>query len=437
MNPESSTKLGFLSIILLGLNSIVGTGIFLLPGQVAALAGKGSILAYVFVTLIVLSIAWCFAKCASLYTRNGGAYLYAKEAFGNFVGFEVGLLRWVVCIITWAALAAGFVTALGIFFPTAMEEPYRSIIALSLINGLGIINIFGIGILKQLNNVVTVAKIIPLIAFILLGASYIDHTHLFPVIETVEWQTEGFSAAALIIFYAFSGFETLPIAASEMHNPRKNIPIAVFTVISICAFLYFFIQLIAMGVLGPALPHSQAPILDAAMAITGSYGAIIVGIAMLISIGGINIASSFLTPRAGVALAEDNLIPSIIARRNRHGAPYFAMFLSMAASSLFVISGTFVELVAISVVCRFFQYFSTCIAIIVFHQKGKIRAFDKIWKIIFPIIGIAGIIWLLWQATLGQLSWGIGAIALGIPLYYLQNKNYFSSPSLVKHNNNV
>jgi amino acid transporter len=82
---------GFFTILLLGINAIIGSGIFLLPGQVMNLAGHGSLFVYLFVTLLVLSIAWCFAQCASLFDRNGGAYVYAKEAFGAFLFLKSAL----------------------------------------------------------------------------------------------------------------------------------------------------------------------------------------------------------------------------------------------------------------------------------------------------------------------------------------------------------
>lgn len=419
MNIKSPNKIGFFSMILLGVNSIVGTGIFLLPGQVTALAGRWSMLSYLFVIFLILSIVWCFSKCAGLFSRNGGSYLYAKEAFGDFVGFEIGLLRWFVGIITWAALAVGFITALGVFWPPANKEPFRTILALIIVNGLGTINIFGMRMLKHLNNIATLAKIIPLLVFIVVGFSYIDQSHFLHFDER-EWQVDAFGSACLIVFFAFSGFENLPIAAGEMHNPRKNIPIAVFIVISICACLYCLIQFIAMGVLGSELLNSQTPILDSAEVMFGDMGKFLVGIAMLISIGGINIAASFITPRSGLALAEDRFLPPIMARRNRQGSPFFIICATSAATSIFVLTGSFAQLIAISVVCRFIQYFSTCMAIFVFHHRGTIRAFDSPWKAIFPIIGIAGISWLLYQASIWQVGMGIGVLLAGIPIYCLQ-----------------
>ncbi len=89
MNSQDKHKIGFGSMILLGINGIIGSGIFLLPGKVAGLVSEKSLFVYGFVALLVLTIAWCFAQCAALFNRNGGAYLYVREAFGDFMGFPV------------------------------------------------------------------------------------------------------------------------------------------------------------------------------------------------------------------------------------------------------------------------------------------------------------------------------------------------------------
>src|SRR5262249_25140387 len=124
MRTDESYHLGFWSIVLLGMNGVVGSGIFLLPGKVMDLAGHWSIAVFFLVTMVVLAIAWCFAKCATLFSRNGGAYVYAKEAFGDFIGFEIGFMRWIVGIMAWASIVVGFVTAVSSVWPSALQEPY-------------------------------------------------------------------------------------------------------------------------------------------------------------------------------------------------------------------------------------------------------------------------------------------------------------------------
>ena len=147
-------------------------------------------------------------KCAALFNRDGGAYLYARKAFGNFVGFEIGFMRWAVGIIAWAALAAGFVTALSSFWPEVMDETTRSILIISLVSLLGILNMTNLRTITFLNNIITIAKMLPLLIFVAIGVFYINKSHFIPF-ELPEVEMQTFGAASLMVFYVFGGFEVL------------------------------------------------------------------------------------------------------------------------------------------------------------------------------------------------------------------------------------
>lgn len=413
-------KLGLGSMILMGINGSIGSGIFLLPGKVMGLAGSWSLVVYGFVSLLCLAIGWCFARCAALFTRNGGPYIYAKEAFGEFIGFEIGIMRWAVGIIAWASIAAGFATALSAVWSQALQEPTRSILVLSLVGGLGIINILGLKMVKGLNNVVSISKVVPLLVFVLAGIFFVKQSQLMPDFNE-EISLGTFGSAAVLLFYAFGGFETLSVAAEDMRNPKKNLPLAMMSVILICSILYFLIQWIAMGLLGEQLAHSEAPIADAMHVLAGPIGKWAVTIVMLVSIGGVNIAASFLTPRGGVALAEDRLIPSFIGSRSRFGTPYMAIIITVAAVAAIALSGSFSQLVMMSVVSRFAQYLVTCAASMVLYRglypKEKAKR-----TILFavPFIAMAGLVWLLFHASAREMYIGLGGLVIGVPAYFIQ-----------------
>ena len=133
MNTRNRNTLGFWSIVLLGINGVIGSGIFLLPGKMMDLVGPGSLFVYIFMAMVVMAIALCFAECAGRFTRNGASYVYARAAFGEFVGFEVGLMSWAIRIIAWAAMAVGFVTALSAVWPAALREPIRTLLILAIL----------------------------------------------------------------------------------------------------------------------------------------------------------------------------------------------------------------------------------------------------------------------------------------------------------------
>ena len=214
------SKLGLLSICLLGVNAIVGTGIFLLPGKAAKLVGVPSIGVILFDAVLVILIALCFAEAGGLFKKNGGPYVYAKEAFGEFVGFEVGFMKWAIMIIAWAAMAVGFPTALESVWPAAGEPFMRNIIAISLLLFLMIMNIAGVKISKIINNVITLGKLVPLVFFILLGIFFIKGDNFQPMQSVEPLSVTSFGAAALLIFYAFTGFESIAVAADSGSRHR-------------------------------------------------------------------------------------------------------------------------------------------------------------------------------------------------------------------------
>lgn len=420
---DKGTRLGLFSIVLLGVNTIIGTGIYLLPAKPMALVGPSSILVYALVTVIVLAIALCFAECATFFSRNGAAYLYAKEAFGDFVGYQVGVLKWVVSLIAWAAFVVGFVMILGEIWPSANQEPYRSLIIVSLLGGLGIINILGVKHVKLINNVVALTKLTPLFFFIILGLFYMNAENFSPFMPA-DMQMGNIGEASLIIFFAFSGFETLAVAAEEMQNPQRNIPLAIVIVLSVAAVVYFLVQLVVVGVLGPALATSVTPIADAACCFFGPNGRLFILYSTLISSIGINIAASFTTPKTVEALAQDRLMPVIFSQKGSYGTPVYAIILSVLLTIAAALSGSFMKLAAISVVARLCQYIPTCLAVFVLRKRqlpGTVF-FPSSLKFTVPVLGVLFTIWLLANASYDELLWGAGTIVLSIPFYFFRKK---------------
>ncbi|MBS4162802.1 putative transporter [Candidatus Protochlamydia amoebophila] len=420
----ATNKMGLMSAILLGINMILGSGIFLLPGKVSELTGASSLYVYVFVSLLILSIAWCFAQCAALFDRNGGAYLYAKEAFGDFIGFEIGFMRWIAGAMAWASLIVGFVTALSSIWPNALTEPLRGFLILIFLALLILFNMGGTEKLKNINNVVTIAKVLPLLFFVLIGFFYTKGNFQAIDVSLSHLDAVSFGNAAIVIFYAFGGFETLVIAAGEIKNPHRNLPIAVMAVISFCSFLYFLIQIIAMEILGPHLAESSIPLADATEQLIGPVGRWIITLGMIISIGGVNLTASFITPRSGAALAEDGLVPRWIAKNNKAGVPVVAILLTASLTTIAALSGSFTQLAVISVVSRFVQYGATCLAVFVLYYRSRttLKMLKKISLIIIPSLSLIGLIWMLFQASFSQLYWGLGALLPGIPIYFFQKR---------------
>lgn len=120
---------------------------------------------------MVICTALCFAQAANYFDKDGGPYLYAREAFGEFVGFEVGFVTWAIRMIAEATISVAFATALGSIFPGLGSGIGKEIVVTVLIVGMAIINLYGVPISKLIINTVTVAKLVPLFYLLLLEFS--------------------------------------------------------------------------------------------------------------------------------------------------------------------------------------------------------------------------------------------------------------------------
>lgn len=415
----NKNKLGMNSVLLLGINSIIGSGIFLLPNQAAKLMGTASIFVLIFDALLVISIALCFAQAATYFDKDGGPYLYAKDAFGEFIGFEVGFVTWSIRMIAEATMAVAFETALITIFPIA--SPYKSLITSILIISLAIMNILGARVSKVVNNIITVSKLLPLVLFVAIGIFFIHQSNFIPLFPHGTYQSGTFAQASILMFYAFTGFEGLAVAAGDMKNAKQNLPKAIITVILCVASFYILIQIVTTGILGNSLAHTNAPIQEAFAKIAGQFGKALVAAGTLLSTGGLLVASSYITPRSGVALAESGIMPVVLKKRNRYNAPWVSIIISMTITLLIAWSGTFGFLAQISAISRFAQYIPTCLAVIVFaHTKKRLpQSFHLIGGPIIPIIAVLVSVWLLFQINSQQLLIGLGALLIAVPLYVI------------------
>ena len=420
---DKKVKFGLSSIVLLGINGIIGTGIFLLPNRAYALMGPASLGILLFDAFLAGCLALCFAEASGFFTRNGGPYLYAKAAFGDFWGYEVGVLKLVVTIIAWSTMAVGFATALGAAFPAVSGNFAKNAIAAILIGGLSALNIAGVKTSKILNDIMTISKLVPLIAFIAIGIFFINGANFTPFVPA-HVEEGAFANAAITLFFAYTGFEAIAVGAEDFKDPKKNLPRAIILTMIIVTVIYMLVLGISIGILGPSLATDKAPIQDAFGKILGPVGSYFILIGTLLSMGGINMAESFIAPRACTALAEDGMLPEALSKRTPWGTPYVASIFIAVCSILLAWSGSFTTLAAISAVSRFTQYLPTALAVIVFRKKwaDRERSYTIPGGILIPVVALVTSLWMLSNAKPMQLGWGLGGCLVILPYYFVYAK---------------
>ncbi len=403
----------------IAINTIIGTGIFLLPSKVTALIGGYSLIAFIVCAVIIAFIVLCFAEVSSRFQATGGMYLYAREAFGSVVGFEVGWLYWIVRVTTFAANCNAFLIYLGFFLPSANQGYLRILIISLVVLFITLVNLLGVRESAMMTNIFTVGKIIPLLIFAAVGMFFIQPAN-FSFAETPEYGK--FSEAVLLLIYAYVGFEAAVIPAGETKEPRKNVPFALLTALGFCAVLFIIIQIVAIGTL-PELAASERPLADAAGKFMGSFGAAFIVVGALVSILG-NLNGGFLAAsRLPFAMAEQKELPKLLAKTHeKFKTPFVSIILTAVIILIFTIQSSFLTALTIATITRLLVYATTCASLPVFRWRNNAPQAELLvpFGVIASVLSLILIIWLLANVDFRKEGLAILVVALvGLILYFV------------------
>lgn len=401
------------------INSTIGAGIFGLPSKIFGLSGLYSIPALFLCGLIVFVFVLVFAEVASRFKKTGGPYLYTFEAFGKIPAFIIGWLILITRVSTYAALINLMVTYISYFNPVLQEPVYY----FSLISGITLfftwINYLGVRSSTILNNTLAIAKILPLLVFVLVGLFFMN----FDLIQTEQPPpaTDDFLSTVLILIFAFTGFEAVVVNTGEMKNPQKNIPFALILSIAFVAIFYAFIQLVSIGTL-PDLASSETPITDASRLFMGTPGAVFITLGAVVSIGGTLNAVMLVGSRLPYALSEEKQFPKFFSRLHpKYRTPVYSLFIFTAVTLIASLTGSFIYAVSISVISKVLIFLMVCAALIKLRRKHPAeKNFYKLpYGYILAIIGILASLGLLLSSKFSELVDVLITIGIGIVLYAL------------------
>jgi basic amino acid/polyamine antiporter, APA family len=351
------------------INSIVGSGIFGLPADLARLLGAASPYAVLLAGAAMGIVMACFAEVSSRFTQTGGPYLYCRVAFGRLLGIEIGWMLWLVRLTAPAANANLFVVYLREFWPRAMDEVPRFGVLTFLIGVLAYTNFRGVRAGAKMSNVFTVAKLVPLLLVAMVGAVYVVRTHHVSSATTLLPGPREWLKAILILGFAYGGFEGALTPVSEATNPRRDTAFGLFVALGTCAALYAVIQWVVIKSL-PDAAHSERPLAEVARLAIGNTGAALIAVGALVSIYGYLSANMLAVPRLTFALAEQHDFPAIFAIVHpRFRTPYFSIFVFAGLVWLFALLGNFSWNVTLSAAARLFCYAAGCAALPVLRKK--------------------------------------------------------------------
>jgi amino acid transporter len=352
-------ELGRWDLTGIGVNQVIGSALFVQPAAVAALLGAWSPMMFLLVGLACLLIALCFAELGSRFEVTGGPYIYTRAAFGRFAGFQVGWLMWFTRTASWAAVVNVLVVSLGRYWPALTSGWRRSLVITLIILVIAAINVRGIRQSSTVVNVLTIGKLLPLAIFIAVGFFAIEPTLLVPADRP---SPSAISAAALLLIFAFGGYEVVPVPAGESRDARRAVPFALVATLVIVTIVMTLTQVVALGTF-PGLSSSATPLAAAAATFLGTPGALLMTIAAVVSTTGNSMGQAIAGPRSLFALAEQGDLPAVFARVHpTFRTPVVAIAVTAAVAVVLATSGTFVRLALVSGVTRLVIYVCTCAA---------------------------------------------------------------------------
>lgn len=386
--------LGRWSLTALVINSIVGSGIFGLPAIIAAHLGSASPLAYLLAAAVVGIIMGCFAEVASQFSVAGGPYLYVRVAFGRFLGLQTAWLTWLSRLSAAAAAADLFTAYLAVFWPASQQRAPRLLVIFLLVGTLALTNIVGVKAGARMSNVLTVVKLAPLALFTIAGLFFLA-THPSATVAAAP-ASPGIRSAgdwfesALVLIFAYGGFEGALVPMSEARSPRRDVPFALGTALVAVTALYALIQIVVVGL----VPHpglTDRPLAVAAGVVAGPAGATFMSATALICLYGYLSAQMLHTPRLTMALAEQGDFPRFFAGINaRFRTPVASILVYAALLATLAAAGSFRWNVVLSAVARLFTYGLVCAALPVLRRRNHgAPAYRLPGGQIFAALGIA------------------------------------------------
>lgn len=415
---QSGAKLvraiGFWGLVAMCINAVVGSGVFLLPHESYKLLGPFSLWAPLLFAIPVFILVLCFAEAASHFSEPGGAYLYARTAFGDFIGFETGWMNWLARVTSLASLSNGFVLALGLFFPEVRAGLPRAIVIVAMIAFLAAIHFIGVRYGAASIYLFTWGKLLPLLGFIVVALLFWPSNPI-PASFDIPGPGTDWSSAALFMLFAYAGFENLAVPAGEFKNPRRDLPLALLAGILAIAAIYVLAQLGAMAAV-PDLSASNTPIASAAAQLVGPVGAIIVTIGALLSMAGTNSGTMLEGSRMLYALSRDRRMGPIAYVHPRFHTPSVAIAIHATVALALALGGTFATLALLSTTARLTTYLVTSASV---PRLRKLNEGFRTPGLVVPILGTAISLGLF--LTLNTFNFIAAAIAIvvGAAIYFV------------------
>jgi len=407
-------------------NSVIGAGIFNVPAALAAAVGPYAPWAFVVCAIAIGAVAICFAEGGSRVPTSGGAYGYIAAAFGPMTGYAAGTLLSFSNVLACGGISAALADAVVSVLPASSRAAAHAAVIIAAVGGIALINIRGVALGARLINTMTLIKLIPLAIFLIVGATAMHAANFAQsAAQTSAHDSSGIGRALILALFTFTGMETSMCASGEVKNPTRTIPRALLIAMLAVTFVYVGVQVVAQGILGPALANASVP-LAAAMARIGPVLRLVMVVGAAVSMFGWISSDILCSPRILFALSRDGLLPSRLGRLHAARAtPYIAIICYALVAICLALTGSFAELAVLSTLAVAPLYIAACAAAWRLARDRVALAGEPLsfrWLGIAAALGTASMLFLIGLASWSEIMGLLGVIAAALVLYFLQTR---------------
>jgi len=406
MTTTAPQKLGLLSLTALVAGNMIGSGVFILPADLARV-GSISLLSWIFTAGGAFLLALVFSKMSSFIPKAGGPYAYAESSFGEFIGFQTAYTYWVAVWVGNAGITVALIGYLRVFFPQLVDVSLGITVAIAIVLLLTLVNLTGVRSAGAVQVITTVFKLLPLLAVATLGWGYFHPEYITQNFNVANQSNfSAFSHAATLTLWAFIGVESATVPAGAVHNPTRNIPLATLLGTMIAATLYIACSTAVMGMIPTSeLVNSTSPFAATAKIIFGPWGEWLVAAGAVISCFGCLNGWILIQGQVAMAAADERLFPTLFAKRNKANVPVWSLIITSTLLCMMLLLTSapnlvdqFQLIILVAATTTLIAYFYTAMAEAVWLIRHGLQ--DKSSKIHLVIALLAGV-YALW-ALLGS-----------------------------------
>jgi amino acid transporter len=416
------------------INAVIGAGIFNVPAALAAAIGPYAPWAFVVCAIAIGAVAICFAEGGSRVPTSGGAYGYIAAAFGPMTGYVAGTMLYFSNVLACGGIAAALADAVVSVLPASLRAAAHVTVIVAAIGGIALVNIRGVALGARLINTMTLIKLIPLAVFLVVGAAAMHAANFVQsAAQTSAQDSSGIGRALILALFAFTGMETSMCASGEVKNPTRTIPRALLIAMLAVTFVYVGVQVVAQGILGPALAGASVPLADA-MARVGPVLRLMMVLGAAVSMFGWIGSDILCSPRILFALSRDGLLPAMFGRLHTSRAtPHVAIVCYAALAIGLALTGSFAELAVLSTLAVAPLYIAACAAAWRLARGRVAIAGEPLsfrWLGAAAVIGTGSMLFLIGLAARAEIMGLLAVIAAALALYFVQTRLRPAAPGV-------